>query len=453
MTTVVVGLGKTGLSCLRYFQRFHPKEALKAVDTRADMPQLAAIKAMFPHCVIETGDLKPSQFAGASRVIVSPGLSHLSAELQTWVGSGVPVLGDIELFATAAQAERIPVIGITGSNGKSTVTALVGELLKASGMRVAVGGNLGVPALDLLPQSTPAVWPQAFVLELSSFQLELTHRLPLKVATVLNLSPDHLDHHGSYSAYQAAKLRVFDQAEQMVVNRDDLALRRHLPETLPKTTFGMDAPETDQDFGVRVDVAQRRWLSRGKETLFAVDDLKIYGQHNIANALAALALASVVQPDVALQTTALASFTGLPHRCQWVADHKGVRWINDSKGTNVGATVQALTGLGQSIPGKWILLAGGIGKNADFQPLLAPVLEYGKAVVLIGKDREALYAVFKDKVPCYFAETFAEAVEQCALRAAAGDGVLLSPACASFDMFENYEARGRAFEALVKKAT
>ena len=454
VVTVIVGLGKTGLSCVRYFQRHHPKQPLRVVDSREDCPAAEAFQQAYPLIPIQCGILKKVSFKDAKRVILSPGVQQWAEKIREWVGPNVPVTGDLDVFAEGIAGQGIITIGVTGSNGKSTVTTLVGEILKNQGEKVAVGGNLGTPALDLLPEPGKP-WPRIIVLELSSFQLAITQTLPLTVATLLNLSPDHLDYHGSEVQYLAAKRRIFQTAGRMVVNRDAANIAGQLPTAIPRISFGLSTPESENDFGLIKDVSGDTWLCRGIQRLLKAQDLKIAGIHNTANVLAAMALVAALSENSATidwhpVVEAVCAFKGLNHRCQWVRELSGVQWINDSKGTNVGATEQAILGLGSSITGKWILLAGGDGKGAEFRALLTPLQQHVKAVVLIGKDKQIMEAAFKDTVDCHLCTTLEEAVLACHRLTQPGDGVLLSPACASLDMFAHYEERGDLFMRYVQ---
>lgn len=453
-TTIIVGLGKTGLSCVRYFRRCHPERELRVVDSREDCPAAEAFRQEYPDIPLRCGAFTANCFADAEQVIISPGVQQWAEKIRAWVGPDVPVTGDLDVFAQSIAGRGIATIGVTGSNGKSTVTTLVGELLKSRGEKVAVGGNLGTPALDLLPAKGEA-WPRIIVLELSSFQLAITQTLPLTVATVLNLSPDHLDYHGSEAQYLAAKCRIFQTAGRAVVNKDAENIMDYLPASIPRINFGLSTPENENDFGLIKDTSGETWLCRGIQRLLKATDLNISGTHNLANVLAAFALvAALAEKPADIDwhpiVQAACAFGGLNHRCQWVREIGGVQWINDSKGTNVGATEQALLGLGNSIKGKWVLLAGGDGKGADFSALLPPLKQYVKAVVLIGKDKHLLQAALKDTVPCHLCTTLEEAVQTCHGLAESGDGVLLSPACASLDMFAHYEERGDLFMGFVK---
>ena len=340
------------------------------------------------------------------------------------------------------RAAKAPVVAITGSNGKSTVTTLVDVMAKTAGMVSYAGGNLGFSALDLLEQPTPDL----YVMELSSFQLETTHSLHAIAAVVLNVSEDHLDRYDSYAHYAASKQMVYQHCACAVVNRDDPIVM-----TMPTNTaqsvvsFGLDIPAAGQ-YGVR-EHDGKRWLAKGEQLLLATDAMKLPGEHNIANALACLALGEAAGIPLHGMLEALQTFAGLGHRTQWVRERQGVNWYNDSKGTNVGATLAALAGL----PNKTVLIAGGQGKGADFSPLREVAAVKARALVLIGEDRAKIAEVVQGYAPYVFADSMAEAVQLAADLAQAGDNVLLSPACASFDMFKGYAHRGDVFTAAVKE--
>ncbi|KPK56069.1 MAG: UDP-N-acetylmuramoylalanine--D-glutamate ligase [Thiotrichales bacterium SG8_50] len=431
---LVVGLGKTGLSCAHYLHRCGAEVAV--TDSRSDPPGLLDLRERLPDVAVFVGGFAADAFARSDLVVLSPGVPVREPLVQEALQRGVEVVGDIELFARAADA---PVVAITGSNGKSTVTTLVGEMARACGWSVRVGGNLGTPALDLLAEQAP----QLYVLELSSFQLETTRSLNAIAAVVLNVSADHMDRYDSLQEYAAAKAHIFTGGGALVVNADDPVVMGMLAGIDPKRRvlrFSLTSAEGDT-YGVHT-VNGRTWLCQGGSDILPVDELRIAGLHNVANALAALALgdAAGLEREATLQT--LRSFPGLPHRSQWVADIDGVAWYDDSKGTNVGATLAAL----QGIPGdKVVLIAGGLGKGADFTPLRAPLLQRGRALVLIGQDAAAIAAAVADAVPVLTATTMEEAVAEARRLAMPGDCVLLSPACASFDMFRNYEHRGEVF--------
>lgn len=438
---VVVGLGKTGLSCARYLRA--QGATVVIVDTRARPPLLAQAQATLPEVRILLGGLDPAALAAAAAIVVSPGVAVTHPALQAVAQAGVPLLGDVDLFAQAAKA---PVIAITGSNGKSTVTTLLGQMARASGLQVAVGGNLGEPVLELLD---PAV--ALYVVELSSFQLETTHALRTRAATVLNLSPDHLDRYPDLAAYAAAKARIFRHCETAIVNRDDPAAAALAAGVATQIGFTLGAPQRAGDYGLSWQDGER-WVCRGEQALLPVAAVRLPGTHNLANALAALALAETCHLPVPALREVLARFAGLAHRSQLVAEHAGVRWINDSKGTNPGATIAALTGLVPD-PGRAraVLIAGGDGKGADFSPLADPVRERARAVVLIGRDAPLLAQVLDGLVPLVTAADMDTAVQAAARLAQPGDSVVLSPACASFDMFDDYQHRGQAFADAVAR--
>jgi len=439
--TLIVGLGKTGLSCARYLRA--QGAAVAVTDSRPSPPGLEQLRSELPDVAVFTGGFQPDVFAVAERLVVSPGVPVAEPLIQAAMARGVPVLGDIELFAQAVSA---PVIAITGSNGKSTVTTLVGMMARLAGLRVAVGGNLGDPALDLI---APGV--ELYVLELSSFQLETTASLRPRAATVLNLSPDHMDRYPDYAAYIAAKARIYQGAGVAVVNRDD-AEAAAIPRGAPvELGFTLGTPAGPDEFGV-LERADGAWLARGDRPLLQRAELLLAGRHNLANALAALALGSACGLPEAAMRDALRSFPGLPHRSVLVGSRDGVRWYNDSKGTNPGATVAALDGLlDPGAPGRVVLIAGGDGKGADFAPLRPAVERAARAVVLIGRDAPLIERTLSGLVPLLHASDMEEAVRQAAGAASPGDCVLLSPACASFDMFEGYEHRGRAFAQAVER--
>ena len=430
---LVIGLGVTGQSCLRYL--LAQQEPVRAMDTRADLTGLAEIRARFPTVPLHTGELRDDWLEEARRLIVSPGVPVSLPVIARQAAAGKEVIGDIELFARAASE---PVAAITGSNAKSTVTALLGEVASHAGRRALAGGNLGTPALDLLGQGA-----ELYVLELSSFQLETTFSLGAQVACILNISEDHMDRYAGLGDYIAAKQRIFDGCEVAVWNRDDDATRPQSP-VPAQITFGM---HKDADY--RLD-AQRGVLMRRGEDLIAATALQLRGNHNALNVLAVLAMAESLGLDRGLCLEAVARFSGLPHRCVLVDEQRGVQWFNDSKGTNVGATLAALGGIGPAIPGKVILIAGGQGKGQDFSALAAAAAAHVRAAVLIGEDAREVARGLVD-VPCHFAADMADAVRRASLLAEPGDAVLLSPACASFDMFKGYADRGDTFVRCVRE--
>lgn len=437
---IIVGLGATGISCARYLQKKGIRFA--AIDSRPNPPNLSEFKSLFPGVQVATGKLDAALLDQAERIVISPGISLKEHEIAQQISKGVPVVGDIELFALEVKA---PVIAITGTNAKSTVTTLVGEMALAAGRSVQVGGNLGVPALDLL--TTPG--PELFVLELSSFQLDTTYSLAPRVATVLNVTPDHMDRYGSLEEYALSKQHVYSQCQVAVSNRDDPLTECRDPNVSQILKFTLNEPR-DNEFGL-LTKGNGVYLAFQNQILMPVKDLPILGRHYQANALAALAIGYGYGLPFEPMLETLIEFKGLPHRCQLVRERKDVRWYNDSKGTNVGATIAAIEGLGSEIEGRLILIAGGVGKNADFSPLVPAIEKYVKTVVLIGEAAQILSDVIGDRVQICFAKNMQDAVSMADSEAEAGDSVLLSPACASFDMFNNFEHRGDVFTEVVKE--
>tara|TARA_R110002051_G_scaffold125530_2_gene198907 strand:+ start:7973 stop:9322 length:1350 start_codon:yes stop_codon:yes gene_type:complete len=434
---IIVGLGKTGLSVARYLAgRGLP---FAVADTRANPPGLDQLKRFAPMADLHLGELDADLLCKASELVVSPGIALSTPALLQASAAGVSLIGDIELFAREAHA---PIVAITGSNAKSTVTTLVGEMAAAAGKHAAVGGNLGTAALDLLDEKA-----DLYVLELSSFQLETTDRLNAEVATVLNISEDHMDRYPNLLAYHQAKHRIFRGARQVVVNRDDDLSRPLVADQLPCWTFGLSRPDF-KGFGL-IEKDSQTWLAFQFEALMPVAELKIKGAHNQANALAALALGHAVGLPRPAMLEALRQFAGLPHRCQWVGQHNGVDFYNDSKATNVGAALAAISGFAAETAGKQVLIAGGDGKGADFSPLLPAVQQHCRAVILLGRDAPLLENALAGSVPLIRVTNLDEAVAAAAQAAQPGDMVLLSPACASLDMFRNFEERGELFASAV----
>jgi UDP-N-acetylmuramoylalanine--D-glutamate ligase len=435
--SLIVGLGKTGLSCARYLSARGVPVAI--TDSRNDPPGLNELRQELPDIALFLGGFDPAAFAVAEQLVVSPGVPMSEPLIQQAVARGVPVIGDIELFARAAKA---PVVAITGSNGKSTVTTLLGAMLRDAGVKAAVGGNLGDPALSLLHDAV-----ELYVLELSSFQLETTFSLQPKVAVVLNISPDHLDRYQDLQAYVDTKATVYRGAEGTVFNRDDPLVMAMRGGGAGEILFTLESPAAGE-FGVRTHQGER-WLCHGTERLIRASALKIPGTHNLANALAALAIGTLLRLPREAMLRTLAGFAGLPHRTQFIKESAGVRWYNDSKGTNVGACAAALEGLAGGDATRTVLIAGGVGKGADFAPLAPAVARYARAVILLGRDApliaKALGDALGDKVPLIQASDMDDAVLLAAGCAEPGDRVLLSPACASFDMFKDYQQRGEMF--------
>lgn len=434
--TLIVGLGATGLSVARHLRS--RGESFSGADTAARAA--ATFAHAFPEARCYLGPFDTVSLEHVSRIVLSPGVPRSEALIQRALASGIEVTNDIALFR---QATRAPLVAITGSNGKSTVTTLVGEMARAAGLQVGVGGNLGPPALDLL---TPE--RQLYVLELSSFQLETCGRLNPRVATVLNVAPDHLDRYPSFAAYALAKQAIYQGAEVVVVNRADSLTEPPLATGVKRVSFGLNAPDI-KDYGLAPH-SGGLWLTHGLTPLVDARELRLRGRHNWANALAALALAAQVGISREAALAALAGFTGLSHRCQWVAARAGVEFIDDSKATNVGATLAALDGLRNTTP-NLILIAGGRAKKTDFGPLKPALASSVKALVSIGESGPAIAALMPHGRPVVPAGSMGEAVRSAYALAQPGDCVLLSPACASFDMFENFEDRGRQFSACARE--
>ena len=433
--SVIVGLGRTGVSCARHLAaRGH---RLVVTDSRAAPPGLAELRRLVPQAVTALGGFDPAVLDGADQIVVSPGVPLSDPFLRQAAARGLDLVGDIELFAREAGGR---VIGITGTNGKSTVTTLVGEFARAAGIEVRVGGNLGEPALDLL-EGPPAAM---YVLELSSYQLETTHSLQLESATVLNVTPDHLDRYASLAEYAAAKARIFERCATAVVNLDDEIVVRMPRPSQRRIAFSLRRQEAQFRLVAR---DGQDWLAEGDEPLLPLAELALPGLHNAANALAALALGSAAGLPREAMTGVLRRFRGLPHRSELVATWRGIRWIDDSKGTNVGATQAAIAGLAAPL----ILIAGGEGKGQDFTPLAAACRGKVRQAVLIGRDAPLLATALAKSCPVSIADSMENAVAGAASIAEPGDTVLLSPACASFDMFRDYAHRGDVFAGCVRR--
>jgi len=432
----VIGFGLTGQSVIRYLS--DSTSELFAMDTRDLAVNARQVKESFPNVRLVTGGLDQHALKTADMVVVSPGVSIHALDLRNKVGSHTELVGDIELFARHADA---PIIAITGSNGKSTVVTLVDILINAGGQTALLGGNIGVPALDLFTKSKPDV----YVLELSSFQLETTENLNADVAVLLNLSEDHLDRYPSYLAYTDAKARVYRNARSEVINRDEPgAPQIVMPNSV---SFGLGRPRSDTEFGI-IDEQGMYWLAQGNQKILETGKLLLKGRQNWLNALAALAVVTQYGMEInPAMLEAMCGFEGLRDRCEQLANYDGVLWINDSKGTNVGATLAAIAGFEQPK----VLIMGGQGKGADFIPLKMAMDESVREVILIGEDANELEGVLMDVVALSHAESLEDAVLRAKKISKPGDVVMLSPACASFDMFENYMERGEVFRELVKQ--
>jgi len=446
---LVLGLGDTGLSMAKWLAR--NGAVVRVADTRAAPPRLAELKRSLPSVTAQFGPFRDEMFADADLIAVSPGVPLADRNVQRAIAAGTPVAGDIELFAQALAEPRPQIIAVTGTNGKSTVTSLAGAMARAAGADCEVAGNIGPAVLDALIRREDAGRAASlWVLELSSFQLETTSSLAADAATVLNISEDHLDRYRGIDDYARAKSRVFSGGGIQVLNRDD---PRSLAMALPgrKTvTFGLGAPRHAEDWGLR-ERGGEPWLAQGANALLAARETKLAGLHNAANALAALALCRALGLPLEPLLAALREFKGLPHRVELAGEAHGVRWYDDSKGTNVGSTVAALAGLAQS-GAKLILIAGGDGKGQDFSPLRDAVARSARALVLIGRDAPLIEAAVAGAgVPIRRAASMGEAVALAAQAARPGDAVLLSPACASFDMFRDYKHRGEVFRLAVER--
>lgn len=439
--TLVVGLGLSGRAIARHLAR--RGTPFMVADTRSAPPGLDDFRAAHPGVAVHCGPLTELDLGQAAEVVLSPGVDPRTPGLE---GLGPRLVGEIALFVRECRA---PIAAITGANAKSTVTTLLGEMAREAGLRVAVGGNLGTPALDLLVERPDA---ELFVLELSSFQLETTPRLGAETAAFLNLSEDHLDRHGDMVGYRAAKLGVFRGARHAVVNRDD-PWTWPADDALPSAYFTTQPPG-DGEWGIAEhDAGQGHepWLMHGATPLMAVREMRLPGRHNHANALAALAMGTRLGLELAAMCRVLARFPGLPHRGELIGEGRGVRWINDSKGTNVGATLAAIAGLGATLQGRLIWLGGGLGKGADFTPLAAPLVEHAREAIVFGSDAPRLAATLEGQLPVTRTHDMQGALERAASIAEPGDCVLLSPACASHDQFPNYQVRGDAFREWVQR--
>jgi UDP-N-acetylmuramoylalanine--D-glutamate ligase len=432
--SVIVGLGRTGASCARHLAaRGH---ALRITDSRQEPPGLRELRRSGEEAALSLGGFDERMLEGADQVVVSPGVSLREPILVAALARGMDVVGDVELFAREVAGRCV---AITGTNGKSTVTTLVGEMAEAAQVAVRVGGNIGHPALDLLA-GDPA---DLYVLELSSFQLETTHSLDLEAAVVLNLTADHMDRYTDLSDYGAAKARIYDHCATAVVNLDDELVRR-MPRP-GQRTVGFSLLRADADYAL-VDLSGSVWLAAGGEPVLPVAEMRLSGRHNVANALAALALADACGLPRQAAVTALQAFPGLPHRTQWVADTGGIRWIDDSKATNVGAALAAVEGL----DGPLVIIAGGDGKGQDFAPLADAFRGKVRRTVLLGRDARRVGGALEGACELEYVDSMEAAVAAARRAAREGDTVMLSPACASLDMFRDYAHRGEVFSAAVR---
>jgi UDP-N-acetylmuramoylalanine--D-glutamate ligase len=434
---VVVGLGKTGLSCVRFLRK--RGDTVAVTDSRLNPPGLDVLQEEFPEVQVALGHFDEQLLAAATDLIMSPGVSLKEPSIAKQIQRGVTIAGDIELFG---QTVAKPIVAITGSNGKSTVTSLVGHLAQACGLRVKIGGNLGIPVLELVDDSNTDL----YVIELSSFQLETTFSLKCLSAVNLNISEDHMDRYDSLEDYAQAKLRIYEGCLHPVINLDDA--KSYQGFDLAPRGFTLREPSANV-FGLRC-VDGINYLAFGEQNLLPTSSLLLKGQHQYANALAALAISEEIGLPMEQAVTALTTFQGLPHRCQWVANIKGVDWYNDSKATNVGSALAAIAGIGPEIGGKIIMLAGGLGKNADFSDLYAPVEKYVRTLILYGQDKHIIAKALDGAAPTVIVEDLACAIKMADGHAEQGDAVVLAPACASYDMFRDFEHRGDVFMEIVR---
>ena len=429
---VIVGLGKTGLSCFRYLSNQGLNVAI--TDSREEPPELLELRAEFESASVYLGQINEQVLLASDQIILSPGVSLDNKSIKLSVENNIPVFGDIELFCQKAQA---PIIAVSGSNGKSTVTTIVAEMTRLAGLKTYVGGNIGIPALDLLSDSSPDL----YVLELSSFQLETTYSLNAHASVVLNVSPDHMDRYSSLKDYANTKKRIYSGQGLMVLNKDEEYIHSIMDSKRDTIYFSLGAPE-GENFGL-INHNNEVWLSQGNEKIINKNQLKIKGEHNISNALAAMALAGAVNVPTNIMADVLKNFTGLEHRCQLVREIDNVSWYNDSKATNVGACIASITGLCEL--GNIILIAGGDSKGADLSGLNPIVKKYIKRVFLFGIDANKLADVMGSDVDKEFVNNMNEAVKGASKIADPDDIVLLAPACSSLDMYKNYQQRGDAF--------
>ena len=431
---VVAGLGISGVAAVNFLHENGYRVAV--TDSRKTPPGHDQIPS---DVQTSFSQLDQELLLQAEEIVISPGLDPQLPEIQAAIAQGIAVVSEIQILRRFTDK---PIMAITGSNAKSTVTTLIGLMAKDAGVKVAVGGNLGRPALDLTKDD-----PELYILELSSFQLETTSNLHAEVAVILNMSEDHLDRHGDMMGYHTAKHRIFQGVKKVVYNRDDSLTRPLVPDATPMQSFGLNAPDMNQ-YGILKENDGTMWLARGRERILKSSEMYIQGTHNVANALACLALGEAIGLPLASMLDTLKTFKGLEHRCEFVKEVQGVRYYNDSKGTNIGATLAAIDGLGAAIEpqqGKVAIILGGQGKGQDFTALRDALSKYAKLAVLIGEDRAVIEQAIAGTTTLLHAASLQEAVELCQQHTQAHDVVLLSPACASFDMFKGYSERGHQF--------
>ncbi len=433
-SVLIMGMGETGASCARYFATLGI--AAEFVDTRERPPGMHQILDAMPDARIYTGGHVTALRESIERIVISPGVDLESPLIKAGRTRRLDIVSDIDLFVAEC---TVPLITVTGSNGKSTVVSMLGSMLSAAGTRTAVGGNLGTPALDLLDPDV-----ELYVLELSSFQLERSAPVPSAAAVILNITPDHLDQHRDMDAYGAAKARIYLSCDHAVVNRDLPELLTLVPSGTDVTTFGIDHPAAGE-FGIRT-TPRGECIALGDALLLAVDELPLLGRHNLSNAMAALALGTAIGASSAGMAQALKRYRGLPHRLQVVSDARGIQWIDDSKATNVDAAVRSIA----SVADPFVLIAGGDAKGADFAALAAALSERDCRVVLFGRDAAKIAGQLGSIGDARIVATMQAAVELAADAVEPGGTVLLAPACSSLDMFDSFAARGNAFAAAVR---
>ena len=448
---IVVGMGLTGLSCVRYLAANGQRTSV--ADSRDEPPGLAAFEAEFPDVVVERGRLDEKFLSTADYLIVSPGLSLSEPAIVAALAAGACLVSDIDLFALAVNQRRPAALGepavkiaaITGSNGKSTVASLLHAMVKQNGNTSSLCGNIGVPVLEVVDAQS-----SVFVIELSSFQLERSSALCPTVATVLNISADHMDRYVDLADYQSTKLAIYNNSQVAVYSREDLLTQPSSSCGATLSSIGFSFSEIaggtlkNTDYGI-VTSDNAQWIARGQAPLIAIAELRLAGRHNLLNAMAALAMGDALGLATNSMLDALREFSGLQHRCEWVADIRGVRYINDSKGTNTGATRAAIDGLATVGERSVLLIAGGVGKGADFSDLSISVKRAVKVAILFGRDANNIRDAIAEFTDIEVVSTVIEAVKAASRLAQAGDTVLFSPACASFDMFDNFEQRGSVF--------
>jgi UDP-N-acetylmuramoylalanine--D-glutamate ligase len=436
---IVVGLGKTGLSCVRHLlARGHH---VAVTDSRPNPPYLKELQDQFPHVDVQLGGFDEKFLSRASELVVSPGVSIKEPAIVKQAERAIPIVGDIELFA---RQTRKPVVAITGSNGKSTVTSLVGQLALDAGINAKLGGNLGTPVLDLLDDKAT----ELYVIELSSFQLETTYSLTCLSAVNLNISADHMDRYSSLEEYIAAKLRIYRHCTWPVIYLDDPKSYASFQFKKPPIGFTLKEPQ-ENCYGLRTFLDQT-YLAHGEKRLLRTAALPLKGQHQYGNVLASLALGSAIGLSLEGMLHSITTFRGLPHRCQWLANIEGVDWYNDSKATNVGSAQAAILGIGSQIAGKLVLLAGGQGKNARFSDLYDDVAKFVKALILYGEDKYRIAEALQGATHLTITDDLYSATKLAEEIASQGDAVILAPACASYDMFKNFEHRGEIFMEIIR---